>query len=120
MSKLTDISVRPKPIEIQRVSHALCVFNEKTIAALRTHPELKNRIDHHEFLDTAKFIEIVLSWWNIMNNSEKGKAIKSMDDPQIEEIKKFGNMCKQMGGAIKGMVSSQQIHQNVLTIHAQL
>ena len=35
-SRLTDVAIKPKPIECQRTSHVLCVFPRQTIAAFRT------------------------------------------------------------------------------------
>jgi hypothetical protein len=40
LSKLTEVSVTPKPIERQRVLTVLEVFNEKTIAALKAHTDM--------------------------------------------------------------------------------
>ncbi|XP_065649049.1 uncharacterized protein LOC136078107 [Hydra vulgaris] len=41
LSKLTAKSVYPKPIKRQSVKFCLSVFCEETVAALRTHPEIK-------------------------------------------------------------------------------
>ena len=45
LSKLTEVAVYPKPVERYKVSTCLQIFNEKTITALMTHPELKGAAD---------------------------------------------------------------------------
>ena len=41
-SRLTEVAVRPKPIERQKVATCLRVFCDETCAALRTNPETKD------------------------------------------------------------------------------
>ena len=54
LSKLTEVAVMPKPIERQKVETCLRVFCDETVAALTTHPSVKE-----EAQDTANFIRIV-------------------------------------------------------------
>ena len=54
------------PVERQKVFTCLQIFNEKTITALMTHPELKGAED------TAKFISLILEFWNIVNVHNAG------------------------------------------------
>ena len=61
LSKLTEVSVTPKPIERQSVSTVLQVFHQKTITALKEHSEIDN-VD-----GTINFLEIILEFWNIVN-----------------------------------------------------
>ncbi|XP_065659240.1 uncharacterized protein LOC136083651 [Hydra vulgaris] len=56
LSKLTAKSVYPKPIERQSVKFCLSVFCKKTVAVLRTHPEIENKA----FEGTAVFIEKII------------------------------------------------------------
>ena len=62
LSKLTEVSVTPKPIERQRVSTVLQVFHEKTITALKEHSEIDN-VD-----GTINFLEIISEFWNIVDS----------------------------------------------------
>ena len=63
LSKLTEVSVTPKPIERQRVSTVLEVFNEKTIAALKAH----SGVDEDDVQGTIAFLEMILDFWKIVN-----------------------------------------------------
>ena len=56
MSELTEVSVSPKPIERQKVSFVLQVFNEKTISALKNHSGIKGAEG------TITFLEIILQF----------------------------------------------------------
>ena len=68
MSSLTEVSVFPKPIERQRVSTCLCVFSERTVAAL----ELFGKKHETDVTGTVLFISLVLKWWTILNVKRKG------------------------------------------------
>ena len=57
LSKLTEVSVKPKPIERQRVETCLRVFSEETLHALKTHPKL----NQESVKGTIMFIEEVLN-----------------------------------------------------------
>ena len=65
LSKLTDVAVRPKPVERQKVSTCLQVFCDETCSALRTHPKL----DKAEVQGTALFIQRIVDTWKILNVS---------------------------------------------------
>ena len=54
LSKLTEKSVFPKPIERQNVTLCLNVFCYETIAALETHPD----IDQTDARGTIQFLKI--------------------------------------------------------------
>ena len=64
MSKLTEISIYPKPIERQSVATCLRVFCEESFIAIINYPGMRN-VDGHEH--TAAFIKIVVNWWKILN-----------------------------------------------------
>ena len=51
LSKLSDVSVAPRPIERQKVSTCLEVFCDETISAFKTHPDLLSR----DVAGTTKF-----------------------------------------------------------------
>ena len=57
--KLTYKTIFPSSLERQQVSLALNVFDESTIAAVREHSGQED--------ETAKFLEIISTWWTIMN-----------------------------------------------------
>lgn len=67
---LTQFAVNPSRLQLQNVQHVLKIFNDKVVAALK----LK---EHHE---TAKFIQTILNWWNVVNVSGKGED-ERMNDP---------------------------------------
>ena len=104
LSSLNEASVFPKPIERQRMSTCLKIFNEKTIAALRT----SSRIDEHDAEGTIKFLSIVLSLWKILSNKEiRGherhreplKApIFDSEDNNLQYLREVSTMAKNMYG----------------------
>ena len=61
MSKLTEVSVYPKPIERQKVITCLQVFCDESLSALKSHPDL------HENEGTIIFISKVVEFWKICN-----------------------------------------------------
>ena len=75
---------------------ALCVFNEKTVAALK--------IRGHN--DTAEFIHLVVRLWKIMNIGSRGEdtrlndpdraAFTSSDDHRFGFMKKIATMFEKM------------------------
>ena len=95
MSKLSNVSVTPKPIERQKVSTVLEVFHEKTIAALKQHNELQD-VD-----GTVEFLELILEFWNIVNVKSPyanivlldplRAAIKSPEDVNLLKILKIAD-----------------------------
>lgn len=100
MSKLTNISVYPKPIERQKVKFCMQVFCETTIAALQTHPDLT------DIQDTAMFMSKVLEFWNIVNTKspfsdvrlrdETRSVIRNKNDVNLQKLLEFGNMALEM------------------------
>ena len=105
-SRLTEVAVRPKPIERQKVATCLRVFCDETCAALRTNPETKDADG------TCRFIQKVVDVWKILNVRTKGKdirhrdpreaVIESPDDPRLTQLKNeaefFFEMRKKPGG----------------------
>ena len=75
LSTLNETSVKPKPIERQKVSTCLRVFSEETAVALRSYPG----IDHTEVEETALFIETVVKMWKILNVRSEGKDVRKND-----------------------------------------
>ena len=63
LSKLSDISVYPKPIECRKVSTCLQVFCNETISALKTHPRLVDL----DVNDTADFLNTFVDFWKKVN-----------------------------------------------------
>ena len=74
MSKLSEVSVTPKPIERQRVSTVLEVFNEKTIAALKEHSKMGEDVE-----GTIAFLQMILDFWKIVNVKGPYEDIKLRD-----------------------------------------
>ena len=109
-SVLTVQGICPRPIELQKVSYALQVFNAKTLCALKGggfRKYLENKRDSRYTLkgldETAEFIEIVVRWWQIVNNKETGvyqrggiKEIRTQDDNKLEELNNFSIMAPGM------------------------
>ena len=101
LSKLTEVSVTPKPIERQRVSTVLQVFHEKSITALKVHSEIDN-VD-----GTINFLEIILEFWNIVNvknpyadivlRDPLRATINSPDDEKLHKLYKISDLIEQMG-----------------------
>ena len=65
LSKLSDVAVRPKPIERQSVPICQRVFCEQTLAALNVHHGLDAK--ECEGTTHTHFIDKVLSMWKILN-----------------------------------------------------
>ena len=108
LSKLTEVSVKPKPVERQKVETCLRVFSEETLHALLTHPQ----VDQEKVKGTTTFIEEVLKMWKILNVRNKDKAIRknnpieaevrSPDDPRLGYLLNMAEMFKKMGKKEKG------------------
>ena len=101
LSKLTEVSVAPKPIERQKVSTVLEVFHEKTIAALKEHDEIENADG------AVDFLELILEFWNIVNVKSPyadivlldplRAAINSPDDANLQKLLKISAIVEKMG-----------------------
>lgn len=73
--KLNFKSMYPSTLERQKVSLALNVWHESTVAAVRKH--MNDEMDH-----TAVFLEIIRKWWSIMNIQSQFEYIGKRYDMQ--------------------------------------
>ena len=101
MSKLTEISVYPKPIQRRTVATCLRVFCEETYTAIINRPGTRNVGREY----TAAFIKIVVNMWKILNvksigvdvrcNKKLQPAVQEPLDERLNAIPQFGEMhCK--------------------------
>jgi hypothetical protein len=65
----------PRPIERCNVMLAVRMFHESTIAALRFYSDI-----HPEWAPTADFLDIINTWWNIVNVRTTSLGMKKRDD----------------------------------------
>jgi hypothetical protein len=94
LSKLTEVSVFPQPIERQKVSTCLKVFCDETYAALKVQPQISEQISNCD--GTATFISKFLEFWKIVNvkgpyedtrfNDSDRKVICSADDKSLQTL----------------------------------
>ena len=70
------------PIERQNVRLAQSIFDESTINGLKFYGERGNK----DFLQTAEFLETILSWWKIVNVKTCFHSVRKRDHLR-EEIK---------------------------------
>ena len=99
-TKLTHATLYPTNFEKQKVSLAMNIFNEKTVAAL----ELKG------FKDTAIFVRAVTNLWNCLNVKKKytGKNLndknrypfESVDDVRFQNILNIAEKFKEMNTSL--------------------
>jgi len=61
--KLSQRALSPGPIDRQNVQLTHAIFNDSTVQAL----EFYGRHGHPTFLDTARFLKIILKWWKTVN-----------------------------------------------------
>ena len=111
LSKLTEVSVTPKPIERQRVSTVLEVFNEKTIAALKAHTGMDE--DSH---GTIEFLEMILDFWKIVNvkgpyedvnlRDPLRAPIRSLSDTSLDKLEEIAVVIENMAKTTKGNLIS--------------
>ena len=111
LSKLTEVSVTPKPIERQRVSTVLEVFNEKTIAALKAHTGMDE--DSH---GTIEFLEMILDFWKIVNvkgpyedvnlRDPLRAPIRSLSDTSLDMLEEIAVVIENMAKTTKGNLIS--------------
>ena len=103
LSNLTATSVAPKPIEGQSVSTVLQVFCDKTLAALKTHPN----IDRHKVEGTILFLERIIDYWKVVSNKNLfptkfsdplNKAITIAAENNFDILRKFSSLAKEMKG----------------------
>ncbi|KAF2366136.1 hypothetical protein FHG87_003112 [Trinorchestia longiramus] len=82
---LTQFAVNPSQLQPQNVQHVLKVFNDKVVASLKL----------RGCRDTAKFIQIILNWWNVVNVFVKGQdqrmngLYRTVQDPQSTSLQTF-------------------------------
>jgi hypothetical protein len=94
LTKLTYTSVHPKILQRQSVPLVRQVFHDKPTAAFLA---LKGRVDHEE--GTVRFINLVNTWFKMMNVKDRYSAIKHRDDSrsprqlQCDSFQKLSNMC---------------------------
>ena len=79
--KLKHRTLFPGPIERQSVQLTHAVFHESTVQALQFYGK-KGR---PHFLDTAKFVALILKWWKTVNAKNKFTASQKLD-PDREVI----------------------------------
>ena len=72
-SKLTDISVFPKPVERQKVTTCLKIFSEETVAAFKTNKDIKDADG------TISFIEKIINFWKIVNCKGSSTDVRFRD-----------------------------------------
>lgn len=70
-------AIKPSPFERQSVKFVVQIFNENIIEALR-HLGAQKNIPHHE--ETANFLQIIHTWWKIVNVKTPGKGARRNDD----------------------------------------
>ena len=75
LTKLTNTSVYPKPLQRQSVPLVCQVFNDKTVAAFKV---LKGTVDYSE--GTVIFIELITNWFKMMNVKDKYACIWYRDE----------------------------------------
>ena len=72
-SKLTDISVFPKPVERQKVTTCLKIFSEETVAAFKTNKDVKDADG------TISFIGKIINFWKIVNCKGSSADVRFRD-----------------------------------------
>lgn len=102
MSRLSEISVCPKPIERQKVSTCLQVFCEETCSALKSHPDL----GESQAQGTIILIERLVQFWNIVNvhtpflhirtRNPDRSVIRSPDDVNLKKLIDMSTMIESM------------------------
>lgn len=108
LSSLTEVAVRPKPVERQSVSTCLRIFSDATLHALKAHPGL----DTQEVEGTITFVQKINKMWKILNVRSRNKdvrkndpdsaEVKSTDDPSLRYLLDIAKMFEDMGKASKG------------------
>ena len=74
--KLTQQALFPGPIDRQNVQLTHAIFNDSTVQAL----EFYGNRNHPEFLGTAKFLQIILKWWKLVNTKTSFQAALRRDN----------------------------------------
>ena len=100
MTKLTEVSFFPKPIDRQKVSTCLKIISEKTVAALKQ-TLLQSHAD-----DAIRFVERIIKFWKILNcrdpyadvrykNPDRAE-IRSPDNPRLNVLLEIADMADSM------------------------
>ena len=122
MSELDEVSVYPKPIELQRVSTCLKVFSEKTIVALEDNGKVKSV----DVSGTVLFLIKVHRWWTICMYARKMLTLRKrqplqavVSDPMDERLnylQEFGDVCFKMSGK-QGKRNKQLSKDTAVSMH---
>ena len=102
-TKLDYTTLHPNNFEKQKVQLVVNVFNEKTVAKLKTKKGMEG---------TYKFVQLVTRMWHILNtrSPESAKRLNDPDrekfsdaeDPRLEFILKMSTMFKEMDNSLRG------------------
>ena len=108
LSKLSEVTVSPKPIERQKVSICLQVFCDETIGALRTHSGM-GTINADE---TVTFLEKIVKFWKVVNvrslygdirsKDDRQKVVSSVNDNRLEFLLELAFMADEMKSSKQG------------------
>lgn len=108
LTKLTYSSVYPKPLQRQSVQLVFQVFNEKTVAALKTFQKELNIND-----GTIVFISLISQWFTMMNVKDKYACVRLRDNLRspwtldndnfilLHELCETITSCRWQGGRIR-------------------
>jgi hypothetical protein len=78
LTKLTRVSINPKPLQRQSVPLVCNVFNDKTVAAFKT---LQWPLEFNE--GTALFVSLINDWFKMMNVKDTVSCIKLKDETRV-------------------------------------
>ena len=88
--KLSHKVLSPSNIDKLNVQLGNSLFHESTIAGLK----------YNGFQDTAKFLELIRTWWNVVNTKTTSLGVRKMDETrkpiktvQSDAILFFGYVC---------------------------
>ncbi|KAF2348352.1 hypothetical protein FHG87_020892 [Trinorchestia longiramus] len=82
---LTQFTVNLSRLLLQNVQYILKIFNDNVVASLKL----------RGCRDTAKFIQVFLNWWDVMNVSARGQdqrmgdPYRAVQDPQSTNLQTF-------------------------------
>jgi len=115
---LTHKALHPTNTERQKVSLALKVFNEKTVAALEFFHALSDTVEN-----TKTFINIILRWWKMVNikHPNQGRNLRDtdcepfhrLDDPRLQfmsQVVAWLDRWEQMKNKARHGCLSQETH----------
>jgi hypothetical protein len=100
LSKLTEVTVYPNPIERQNVRTCLQVFSDETLSALKTHPELKNNDGTiyflSRFIEFWKIVSVHGPYADIRMRDPNRAVIRSPVDDNLVKLRVMANLAEQM------------------------